>query len=412
MNTDSPLFILCFDSQEKAALADLAKVVGYENAEIALGSVQEMVLQLEARKSTPAYIIIDIGMHGKEILASIDEFAMHCEPHVSVVVIGGVNDITFYRELKQRGILEYFSRPASANDIRAIFAQAAQQNKQQGVSGSANGVVITCMSAASGDGASTLAVNLSYCFAEEQKLPTVLVDMDYQFGLIAKGLDLTAPFGIRELFDNPDRGLDDTIVEKMLVKYGERLRIISSPNELQILPPVKPEVIRDLIKVLRSKFKVVIIDVPHVWTPWTAAVLKNSDHNILVGQLWLRSLTHATRILNAWQSVGIAYDSISLIINRSGAKFKEGISAEEFERICRHKIDAHINNDIKALVNAENQGKPVYEAALEGSVLPKQFKQIVSTLVTKFSLPAVQSNVQELPLKKGILGLFDKKSGT
>jgi len=401
------LFIISFSQDEVHNLTELAKLVGHSDAQIAVGSIAEAIKVLDARPNSPDNILIDIGARGKDVLPELDELALHCEPTVSVMVIGSINDITFYRELKQRGILEYFPRPVQAADIIAALAQATFAREQQRAAMSGNGMVVTCMSAASGDGGSTLAANLAYCLAEEQKLPTVLVDMDYQFGLIAKSLDLTAPFGIRELFDHPDRGLDDLLVEKMLVKYGERLRIISSPNELQILPPVKPEIIRDLIAILRSKFKCVILDVPHVWTHWTAAALKHSDHNILVGQLWLRSLTHATRLLNVWQGAGISRERVSLIINRSGAKFKEAISAEEFERICHQKIEAHLNNDIRAVIGAENQGKTVYETALEGSLLAQQFKQIALTMAERFHL----NEVQEVRAKKGLKGLFDKKAG-
>jgi len=238
----------------------------------------------------------------------------------------------------------------------------------------------------------------------------VLVDMDYQFGLIAKSLDLSAPFGIRELFDHPDRGLDNVLVDKMLVKYGENLRIIGSPNELQLLPPVRPEVIRDLISILRSKFKFVIIDVPHIWTHWTAGTLKFSDHTVMVAQLWLRSLTHATRLLNVWHSAGVDRSKVSLIINRSGAKFKEAVSAEDFERICHHKIEAHLNNDIKAVVYAETHGKTIFETG-QGALLQQQVKQVAQNLMMRFEGKSAGDDTPGSPGKKGLMGLFDKKTG-
>ena len=412
MDASTPLFIICLGQEEANNLSELAREIGHPMAEMAVGSMADAIKKLEARRTAPETIIIDIAARNRDVLAELDELALHCEPTVSVAVIGSINDISFYRELKQRGILEYFPRPAVAADVRNVLVQAASQRHQQRAHSSAHGVVVTCMSAASGDGGSTLAVNLSHCLAEEQKQSTVLVDMDYQFGLIAKGLDLTAPFGIRELFDHPDRGLDDLLVEKMLVRYGDRLKIIASPNALQILPPVRPEIIRDLIAILRSKFKFVVIDVPHVWTHWTAAALKHADHNILVGQLWLRSLTHATRLLNAWQGAGISPEHVSLIMNRSGAKFKEAISAEEFERISRHKIEAYLSNDIKAVVNAENQGRTIYETAMEGSLLPQQFKQISATLMERFYANASAVPSQEVSVRRGLKGFFDRKGGS
>lgn len=407
------LVVIALDPAEEARLRALMADAGRADIEMVTGSMQQAMAYLDSQSFSPEHILIDIGARGEDILGELDQLALHCEPTVGVVIIGSINDIHFYRALKERGIIEYFPRPVSVDDIRSALAQSALL-RQQRHHASANGIVVSCMSAASGDGASTLAVNLSYCLAEMQHFPTVLVDMDYQFGLVAKGLDLTAPFGIRELFDYPDQGLDEVIVDKMLVKYGKNLKIIASPNELHLLPPVRVDAIHELIAILRTKFRFVVIDVPHVWTHWTAAALKNSDHTILVGQLWLRSLTHATRLFNAWKNAGISSERVSLVMNRSGAKFKEAVSAEEFERICRHPIDAHINNDIKSVVSAENQGRTVYEAALEGSPLPQQFRHVATLLSERFNVQppidvVVAAPAQKKGQKSGIKGFFDKK---
>ena len=401
----SPLFIIAFTHDETARLSELAAAIGYPDAPLSAGSLTEAMKALDSFAKAPDILIIDIGNRGKDALADLDEIAVHCEPSVNVIIIGSVNDIHFYRELKQRGILEYFPRPADAKDIKnALMQVGAVQNHT--LANPAYGTVISCMSAASGDGGSTLAINLSYCLAAEHHLSTVLVDMDYQFGLIAKSLDLTAPFGIRELFENQDRGLDDTLVEKMLVKYDDKFKVISAPNELRMLPQVSPEFILSLITILRAKFEFVVIDVPNLWTPWTAAALKYSDHTMLVAQLWLRSLTHTTRQLTAWNSVGIEQNKVSLFINRSGAKFKEAVSAEDFERICRHPIEAHMNNDIKAVIGAETQGKTIFEIG-QGALLQQQIKNIAQNIVSRFHGEKQATQ----PSKKGLKGFFDKKTG-
>jgi len=412
MNKSGPLLIISYSQEEAGNLAELAKSLGFPDAQMAVGPASETVKVLDARPSAPDYLIIDIGTRGKDVLPELDEIALHCEANVNVIVIGSVNDITFYRELKSRGIVEYFPRPIDAKDIKTAMTQAASQQRPQASGSSAHGTVITCMSAASGDGASTLAVNLSYCMATEHNQSTVLVDMDYQFGLIAKSLDLTAPFGIKELFDHPDRGLDDTLVEKMLVKYGDKFKVISAPNELRMLPQVSPELIHSLINILRARFKFVFIDVPNLWTPWTAAALKYSDHNILVAQLWLRSLTHTTRQLSAWHAAGVDRNKTSLVINRSGAKFKEAVSAEDFERISHHTIEAHLNNDIKAVVNAETQGKTIFEIG-QGALLQQQVKQISQHIMARFQgeTKTATAAVDTGAGKKGLKGLFDKKAG-
>lgn len=406
MTNNSPLLIACLDSQQSASLSDLARAVGFADAQIAVGPIENAIKALNERDVAPQYMIIDIASREQDVLDDIDRLADHCEPHLRVVVIGSVNDIAFYREVKQRGILEYFNRPAQAGDIRSVLIQSSQD-----AAGGSNGTVISCMSAASGDGASTVAVNLAYSLANQYKQPTVLVDMDYQFGLVAGSLDVTASFGIHELFDQPDRGLDMQLVDKMLVKYGQHLNIIASHGELRMLPAIPAELIGDLIRILRTRFTFVVIDVPHVWTPWTAAALTYADHRVMIAQLWLRSLTHASRLLGAWQTMGVDSDAISVLINRSGAKFKEAITVEDFERICHQPIAVHINNDIKTVAQAETQGKTIFETG-QGQVLQQQINEFARDLVGRYQqqLTAVDDSATSAePAKKGLKALFDKK---
>jgi pilus assembly protein CpaE len=409
MSNTSPLIVICFDSEQTyaVALGDLARSVGFPDAQVISGPVSAAIAAMNARSVPPEYMIIDIASRGSDVLRDIDALAEHCEPTLRVVVIGSVNDISFYREVKNRGILEYFNRPAQASDIRTALIQSSM-----GAGSGGRGTVIACMSAASGDGASTVAVNLAYCLATQFRQPTVLVDMDYQFGLVAGSLDVTASFGIHELFDNPDRGLDVALVDKMLVKYGAYLNIIASPGELRMLPAIRAEHVSELIRVLRSRFTFVVLDVPHVWTPWTAAALTYADHRMMVAQLWLRSLTHASRLLKAWQSIGISAETVSLVVNRSGAKFKEAITAEDFERICHHPIEAHVGNDIKAVAQAETQGKTIFETG-QGTMIQKQVQDIARSLASRYQSglsPAdAPTEAAASSSKKGLKGLFDKR---
>ncbi len=408
MSIFSPFLIVCYDQDEVDAAVTLARALGYPDAQLAVGSLQAGIDALHQRTNSPEYILLDIGKRGPDVLPDLDELALHCEGDVRVVVIGSINDIVFYRDLKARGVVEYFPRPASAADIRPVLQQSKTRQQIQQTEGAKEGTVISVMSAASGDGATTMAINLAYTLAVDYKQPTVLIDMDYQFGLISKSLDLTASFGIRELFDHPERGLDEMLVNKMLVNYRDKLNIIAAPSELRLMPMIRPETVRELVSIMRSQFAFVIIDVPHVWTDWTAATLTYSDHSIMVAQLWLRSLTHASRLLTAWHNIGVAQENVSVAINRSGAKFKEAITAQDFERICRHKIAAHVNNDIKAVAQAENEAKTLFEINAPAGILQQQLRQFGGVLCKRYRPEAVADDRQVGTGKKSLKTLLKK----
>jgi len=131
MNTFSPLLIFSYGKEELPNLAELAKTLGYPDAHMASGPVSEAAKAIDGRSKAPEFIIIDIGSRSRDVLAELDELALHCEPNTCVVVIGSVNDIQFYRELKQRGIAEYLPRPAQTGDVRSAMLQATAAHEQR-----------------------------------------------------------------------------------------------------------------------------------------------------------------------------------------------------------------------------------------------------------------------------------------
>lgn len=372
--TKTSLFMaIAPQGSDQEFLHQIAKSLGYNFADIVVGTLKNAISTLTTRSELPRYILIDIGDQAHDVLPDIDALAEHCEAGTRVIVIGKVNDVKFYRELRARGILEYFTHPSKPSDIQAAFLAGEDADSGSG------GKVITFMSAASGDGASTIALNTAYALAADRNKSVVLVDMDYQFGMVAKNLDLTANFGMKELFEHPERGIDSTLIKRMLVPYGtSKLSIIAAPNELRPIPELSTNTIRELILTLRQEYDVVVIDLPHIWNPWISSTLSLATHVSMVAQLWLRSVTHSARLLAAWRASGISNNKISLLINRSGAKFKEAISARDFERVCALPISSYFINDIRSTVTAENQGKTILEGG--NSVIARQLKEFAAYL--------------------------------
>lgn len=385
MEQHSPLMVVLQDAGEQEFANQLATAMGYTFADVVIGTPGDAAQAIMARGVSPAYILLDIAsMLPSDIIQQLEQMAEYCDPHTRVVVIGLLNDITLYRELKARGVIEYFTRPVDINNLRAalmtqnpeIVGSIHQQPKDECS-------IVTFMSAASGDGSSTVALNTAYALAHEFGQPTVIIDMDYQFGMIARNLDQSCQFGIKDIFEYPDRIIDSTLIEKMLATHlhEQNLKVIAAPNDLRILPPIKPEVIRSLIATLKSQFKFIIIDLPHIWSPWVAAALGEANHSVIVAQLWLRSVTHSSRMLKSWREIGIDANRTSVVINRSGAKFKEAVTEKDYERVCGIDIKFALANDTKSVVTAENQGKTVMEVG--GSPLAAQFKDLAGYLISK-----------------------------
>lgn len=343
----------------------VAKGLGEGNPTIVHGTLIEAARMMEMARTSPKYVLMDLGNRRDSALEEIDALAQQCEPGTIVVAVGFINDIQFYRLLTERGVPDYLPLPASVEEVLAAFKR---QIKVTSESGSQNprkaqgelGEVYGFMSAAGGDGASTTALNVAYALAVQSGKPTILVDMDYQFGMAARNLNISAQYGIKDLFDHPERGIDSVFIERMVSAYGP-LHVISAPTDLRFLPDIEASAIAELIRTLRQSYSYVVLDLPHVWKPWVAAACRETTTFVIVAQLWLKSVSHAARILRACRDENAISSTVRLVINRSGAKFKEAIEMRDFERVAGLSISHTLANDIKTVVDAEGQAKTIIE---------------------------------------------------
>ncbi|MBY0355884.1 MAG: AAA family ATPase [Rickettsiales bacterium] len=383
MDARSPVLLILANEDSRPLGESLATSLGYDSANTVIGTPLDAAQLLSQRNLTAKYILIDIAERTYDVLPEIDALAEHCDVDTRVAVMGKTNDIAFYRALKERGVSEYFAQQPSLTELRDCMVLRATNV-------GANGEVIAFIGASAGDGCSTLAINTAYALATEHRKPTVLVDFDYQFGMVAKQLDLTPKYGIKEIFDHPERGIDEILVNRMIVQYRQTLDVIAAPQTLHYLPQVTPEAVRDLISALQQKYAYVVLDLPHLWSNWTSSALSSAHHIVLISQLWLKSINHSARLLTAWQRMGISQKHVLMVINRSGSKFKEGINARDFERVSGRRIDLYIPNDIKTIVRAENQANTLLEQG--NSLVANEIRRLADMIVHHDATPDIKAS--------------------
>ncbi len=374
------------------------------------GSLGESVAAMQAMGISPRYLLMDVGNQRSTAIADIEAIAELCEPGTRVVAIGQINDIQFYRNLTEHGIPDYFPTPANPSDIIAAFKRqdtpTAPPAQAQGKIAPSNSEVFAFMSAAGGDGASTAALNTAFSIAQLTGKPTILVDLDYQYGMAARNLNLSVQYGIKDLFEHPDRGVDSTIVQRMVAQYGP-LHVIAAPSDLRYLPYIDPAAVSQLIQVLKLSYENIIIDLPHTWQPWVSAACREASYFVLVAQLWLKSVSHAARILRAIRSEDVVGNNVRLVINRAGAKFREAVETRDFERVTGVTIAHSIVNDTKTIVDAENQAKTIIEVG-EGSKLKTDLDNLARLLK---NVPLLTSDAQQPDASKSsIKDLFKRLS--
>ena len=362
------LLVILSDSGRTAWAQELIAAAKTDMPPIVLtGTPVQAAQYMQQHQTHASHIVLDIGMRGQDVLGEIDQLAQQCEAGTRVLAIGDTNDIILYRGLIARGVIDYLPMPVNVTELlRVLTAPAvapatpatAAPSAPQPTPG-AKKRVIAFMSAASGDGASVAALNAAYAMSQMGR-STVLVDMDYQFGMVAKNLNLQNQYGIGDLFDHPDRGLDATLIKRMVAPY-QNLHVITAPADLRFMPNIGGEAIKELVNTLKQNYDNVILDLPHVWVPWISSVIQQTTDVVLVAQLWLKSVSHAARMMRVFRDLGVPTDRVQVVINRGGARFKEGIDPKDFSRVTNAPIRYTLSNDIKSIVNAEASARTVME---------------------------------------------------
>ncbi|MEM7710301.1 MAG: AAA family ATPase [Pseudomonadota bacterium] len=191
-----------------------------------------------------------------------------------------------------------------------------------GKAGVGEGGLFAFQSAAGGDGATTLAVNLAWELAniDRPDAPKVLlIDLGLQFGSVATYLDLPRKGLIYDLLTDVS-SMDAQAFRQALTVHKEKLSVFTAPADILPLDLIGPEEIRALLTLARTTFDIVVVDMPGTLTSWTDTVIAESDMYYLVCGLEVRSAQNALRFQKLLQSEGIASNGLAYVLNRAPGK--------------------------------------------------------------------------------------------
>jgi pilus assembly protein CpaE len=236
---------------------------------------------------TPNLLIIETRLQGKEALDSIDRLADVCDPATKVIVVGRVNDVELYRELVRRGVSEYLVAPVSPLHIIEVISGI-----YLGPEASPVGRVVSFVGARGGVGASTIAHNVGWQVAERMHINTTIVDLDLAFGTAGLDFNEEPSQGVADALTAPER-LDDVLLDRLLLKSGEHLSLFTAPAMLERTYDAESPAYEAVLDAVRQVSPCVIVDIPHLWTPWVKQTLLGSDEIIIVATPDLACLRNA-----------------------------------------------------------------------------------------------------------------------
>jgi pilus assembly protein CpaE len=210
------------------------------------------------------------------------------------------------------------------------------------------------------------------------------------------GLDFNdeAGQGMSDALTAPER-LDDVLLDRLLIKRGEHLSLFTAPATLERDQDAPPESYEAVVHAVRQSIPCVILDLPHVWTPWVKAALLSADDVVVVASPDLTSLRNAKNITDLLKGARPNDAPPRLVINQIGVPKRPEIPTKDFSEAMGLDPSAVISFDPALFGQSANNGQMVIETSPKAPVA-ESIRQLCRAITGRSMQSAEGKNTSSL----------------
>jgi pilus assembly protein CpaE len=334
------------DDASQAAAQAVAKQRGWSTSNIRKGGLATARRLLGV--APPArFMIVDVeGVAIEEVETGLTELARLGS---SVMVLGTVNDVNYFRRIMRTGARDYLIKPVDADTLGEIFVRL----EQPGDGVTPKGRVVGMLGARGGVGVTTIAINTAFIMSERLSRRTALVDMDLYSGNIALALDIEPTRGLREAFDDPER-VDETFLQNAMAKFGKSLHVLATEEAFDDTVRLTDDKMLMLADTIRANFDMAIMDLPRHFVMREPALFSRFDDVVIVTELTLQSLRDVNRMMKLMSNRN-RQTKLHVIANQVATK--PDVTDKEFEAGIEGKLRCVFPQDAKTMTKMTMKGQ-------------------------------------------------------
>lgn len=279
------------------------------------------------------------------------------ERHPRLIVVAAARDTSLatVRALLRIGASDVVSLPLIRSELEAVIERLGEQ---MGQSDPAPGKLVTVIKSVGGVGATALVTQLAALYATREGKAgreTALFDLDLQNGNAATYLGLEANLTVGDLLDAGSR-LDLAVLRSVPVKHATGLAVFAAPVDILPLESIDIDQVCNLVELARTSYDTVFLDLPSDWTNWSLSQLARASTILFVVDLTIASLAKAQRQLALLERLGIAPETVRIVVNRVEKKLFRAIDLGDAERVLRRPVAFTVTNDFPLMMAALNEG--------------------------------------------------------
>lgn len=309
-------------------------------------------------------------------------------PGLYLLALSATDDADYVLRSMRAGAHDLIRKPVREIDLR-IAAEKVIKLRSRNASAEKNGEIVTVFSNKGGNGATTIAANLSDALVRHHGKKVVVADLVLAHGDVTMFFNVNPSYSVMDLAANAEKA-DPEFLRSLLVRHPSGVDILADTPRIEDADQISAVQIRKALTALRSLFDIVIVDIPHQFDEKTLTALEMSDTILLVTLLNLPALKNTQRSLELFCRLGILDGRVKLVLSRYLPN--DEIPKESIEGIMNCPVFFAIPNDYPTVLSSINRGKLLAEFAPDKEVT-LAFRRMAELLAGKESR-------QETPKKK------------
>ncbi|MDZ5696203.1 AAA family ATPase [Chelativorans sp. M5D2P16] len=306
---------------------------------------------------SPNLVVVECHEEKSKLMEELEALALECIAGTKVIVIGSSNDVNLYRELTEAGVDDYLVAPVAPMAFVEAVSRCFRNSVEEKL-----GRIIAFIGAKGGSGSSTIAHNVAAAMVSRSDADVLVADLDLQFGTVGLNFDVDSPQGMADVIEGANR-VDEVLIRRIAVKHSERLHLLPVNAAFDRSFNLKEEDIDRLLDVARSSSWHLVLDIPHLWTPWTKKALLSADEIVITATPDLASMRNAKNIIEYLKKTRPNDPSPRLVLNRVGTPKMPEVKLKDFTAAVGVEQWVTIPFDAQAFGKAANEGRMVTKVA-------------------------------------------------
>jgi Flp pilus assembly CpaE family ATPase len=209
-----------------------------------------------------------------------------------------------------------------------------------------------------GVGTTTLAANFAIALREESGQPVALADMNFYLGDITTTLGMEQKFGLRDAVDSLDR-LDGDFLDALMTQHPSGVSVLAGPDQLHNGQPVGNAQVRSLIKLMRKRFRYVVLDAGPASTQAMQSAFELANRIFLVACGDVPTIRNARRFIEQIHTMNGHGPRIDVLLNR--VRSREQIDEAQVAKTLGVPVSWRVPNDYSRVRAALNRGVALAE---------------------------------------------------